>query len=599
LLSPEDVNEQAIRLWTVNELRSGEDGAPRRFFIPAYQRGYRWSPLQVRQLLNDVREFTYRPHPEPEEFYCLQPLVVTKRPSDEYEVVDGQQRLTTLFLILRHFNDRLAEKYRQASFTLTYQTRPRLEQFLAAPDINTAGENIDFFHVYQAIRTIEEWFADHESEVEDIKSSLLNKTKVIWFELAEGDNPVGAFTRLNVGKIPLTSDELIRALFLRRARPDKGQANRQQMQIAQEWDQIEKSLQSDAFWYFLSNDRGSRRARIGFLFDLVVKAHDVELAQHDEYALFYAFGNILSSQVGSPEDLWREVKQTFLMLEEWFEDRRLFHMIGFLVSQGMTIHEIRELSEGCTKSDFDGRLRTEIYQRVIGEDIPDTDRQRRVAGEQIGNRLAELDYRSDAAKVRAVLLLFNVATLLRDWRSNLRFQFDSYKRQRWDIEHIRSVTDARPDRPHDRRAWMEHCLGYFESMQAEPDLRERISRYLGLPQVEATRDEFDLLYDQLLTYFNEQVGAVAEHGIGNLTLLDVQTNRGYKNAVFAVKRWQLLQLDQAGIFVPLCTRNAFLKCYSPQVSHAIVWSEDDQNEYEGAIGEVLTDFFVGPLRSAA
>ena len=106
------MTEQAITLKTVNELKLDDEGKPQRYFIAAYQRGYRWTPLQVTQLLEDIREFTKRRNPQPEDFYCLQPLVMRVSEEGGYEVVDGQQRLTTLMLISRHFNERLTEKYR-------------------------------------------------------------------------------------------------------------------------------------------------------------------------------------------------------------------------------------------------------------------------------------------------------------------------------------------------------------------------------------------------------------------------------------------------------------------------------------------------------
>ena len=133
------------------------------------------------------------------------------------------------------------------------------------------------FYLGQAIEVIEQWFSERESEVEEIKTSLLNKTRVIWFQLAEGDHPVDAFTRLNVGKIPLTNDELIRALFLRLSNADQTEAQALQFQIAHEWDQLEKALQSDAFWYFLSNESGKTQNRIGFLFELIAQAEGMPL----------------------------------------------------------------------------------------------------------------------------------------------------------------------------------------------------------------------------------------------------------------------------------------------------------------------------------
>ena len=66
------------------------------FYVPNYQRGYRWKESQVQQLLNDIKEFDYEKNNE-KKFYCLQPLVVTEDKENGWVVIDGQQRLTTLF----------------------------------------------------------------------------------------------------------------------------------------------------------------------------------------------------------------------------------------------------------------------------------------------------------------------------------------------------------------------------------------------------------------------------------------------------------------------------------------------------------------------
>lgn len=68
----------------------------RKFEIPSYQRGYRWTDIQVNALLNDVYNFhEYRIDAQAK--YCLQPIVVTRAADGvSWEVIDGQQRLTTL-----------------------------------------------------------------------------------------------------------------------------------------------------------------------------------------------------------------------------------------------------------------------------------------------------------------------------------------------------------------------------------------------------------------------------------------------------------------------------------------------------------------------
>lgn len=590
------MTEQAIALKTVNELRLDDEGKPQRYFIAAYQRGYRWTPLQVTQLLEDIREFTKRRSPQPDDFYCLQPLVMRVSEKGGYEVVDGQQRLTTLMLILRHFNERLTEKYRQPVYQLEYETRPELLSFLDEPTEELANKNVDFFHLKMAMDTIEGWFADKDSELEEIKSAFQGKTKVIWYEIAEAEHPVDVFTRLNVGKIPLTNDELIRALFLKRSSGDEAESRNLQTQIAYEWDHIEKTLQADAFWYFVSNDLERAQNRIGLLFELVASAEGIpDEFKHDPYGIFFTFGMRLKQPGVSLEAEWRKIKQAFLLLEEWYEDRVLFHMVGYLVSEGVGINAIREHSANCAKSTFQQRLRQEIFAKAIDAKatwpLSEAD-----IHELVEDRLESLNYPSP--KIRSLLLLFNVATLLQNSQSNLRFQFDSFKSESWNIEHVRSVTADKPERHHDRVKWLETCRGYLESMHVESVLQEDIAAFTELPQADASNELFDPLYDRVIAYFKENTDEAADHSIANLALLDEHTNKSYKNAVFAVKRQRLLQLDQAGIFVPLCTRNVFLKCYSPQVDNVMLWSEADRDGYLAAMTNTLTDFFCGKTEAA-
>lgn len=102
----ENSEDQGIRLKSVYELL-GE-----KYYIPDYQRGYRWGKQQVLDLLEDISAFQSSESGKGSGFYCLQPLVVKYNEQDKWEVVDGQQRLTTIFLILQYFNLRMAEEYR-------------------------------------------------------------------------------------------------------------------------------------------------------------------------------------------------------------------------------------------------------------------------------------------------------------------------------------------------------------------------------------------------------------------------------------------------------------------------------------------------------
>ena len=120
----------SIELKTLNELQ------PYAFYIPAYQRGYRWTSQEVKDLLNDICEFIPREINETEDktWYCLQPIVVKNRTDPEYEVIDGQQRLTTVYLVLYYLNQDFVEKRRDKLFSIDYETRPDSKAFLQHPE---------------------------------------------------------------------------------------------------------------------------------------------------------------------------------------------------------------------------------------------------------------------------------------------------------------------------------------------------------------------------------------------------------------------------------------------------------------------------------
>lgn len=285
-----------------------------------------------------------------------------------------------------------------------------------------------------------------------------------------------------------------------------------------------------------------------------------------------------------------------MMLEEWFENRRLYHIVGFLVHQGMDITELRSLSSECTKSEFEDRLRQAIFDRVVSEhSITYTDES--ALHDLVAETLAGLEYGHNHALIRSLLLLFNIATLLDNQKSNMRFQFDNFKIESWDIEHIRSVTNDRPERHYARIAWFNNVLGYLRANDVEAELQEEIASFVELSQTETSEEAFEDLYQKVLQRFEEDDTGEPDHSIANLTLLDQSTNRSYKNAVFALKRERLLSLDQAGIFVPLCTRNVFLKCYSPQVDNVMFWSEPDRAGYLEVMQKTLVRFFLGTQES--
>lgn len=579
------------------------------FFIPAYQRGYRWTTRQVTELLNDIKEFQQQAEDGPKEaFYCLQPIVV-RHIDGAWELVDGQQRLTTIFIILTYLKDILSLLGKER-YSLAYETRPDSASFLNHIEESRGEENIDFFHIVQAKKAVEDWFKEQDGTYK-IKfiQTLLNgddigkNVKVIWYQIDESQNATDVFTRLNMGKIPLVNAELVKALFLKSSNfigDGKAARHLQQLNIAQEWDTIEKRLQDDAFWYFISNQavKTNRIERV-----LVLSARNLDsdgILNSDKLKTFLQFNRLLSDKNVNVVQEWLKVKQCFMTLEEWFNDRALFHMIGYLVSQDTSIEEIFDLSLSSeTKQAFKRALLAKIFKKTfLSRDFST------VSLEIIEDELAQLEYGSGPKRLRSILLLFNIASLQANRVTNARFQFDKYKQDNWDIEHIRSINSEMPFLREKQREWARNVVEYISARQdiAIEDngiekhdeaisIRDAAQVLIGSPTFDIA--QFEALYNRVIALYNSVSDDEVDNSIGNLTLLDSSTNRSYKNAVFPIKRSRIIALDKNATFVPLCTKNVFLKYYSKQVDKMLFWEAQDSIDYQKAMGEFIFGFFKG------
>ena len=588
------------------ELKPVNDLLGKRFFIPSYQRGYRWKELQVQQLLDDIWEFRSNAENQTKEaFYCLQPIVVSKHVNEEtqeleWEVIDGQQRLTTLFIILDYLKEGLAF-FGKEKYSIHYQTRKNSGAFLNNINVAQNEENIDYFHFCEVHTAVKKWFADKDGTAKiNFLTTLLNdnetgkNVKVIWYDVSEENisnkYAIDIFTRLNIGKIPLTNAELIKALFLKKDNFNEHEASLEQIQIASEWDAIEKQLQNDDFWYFIYTPKKDvhYENRIEYIFDLMKqKPIDAEL-HYTFYEFQKDFTTVLSiDKKPDVRKIWLEIKRYFLTFEEWFNNRELFHLIGYLVTFDTSIRSLKNFSETKTKLQFKKKL----HDLVKSVAIPKP---------KIEDEVFELENLSYGdSSIKKILLLFNIQTILTTNDTDIKFPFHRFKTENWDIEHIRSQTDKNIA-PNERKEWMEDIYEYLtgETWQAETknnSLHTTHQEIIGqltmlLSSATVTEGEFFKLYDSVKTAFREKNEPVDKDSINNLALLDAKTNRSYGNAMFPIKRNTIIKNDMTGVFVPICTKNVFLKSYSTNLSEIMYWSDDDAKDYLKAMKSVLSKY---------
>ena len=623
------------------------------FFIPSYQRGYRWTERQVEDLLEDINAFipTQIEKSDEKTWYCLQPVVVkecdeeTKSKNDLqgiwYELIDGQQRLTSIFLIIHYANEMWLGKQKAPEFKLKYETRDEENgeqkkgsyEFLKKQQINGLkdeaeinNENIDYYHISKAYNKIHDWFKNYKSEYNkdfdnnDFQSKLKSYSKVIWYEIDSGKDAIEIFTRINMGKIPLTNAELIKALFLNSSNFPNSESEEirlRQLEIASEWDRIEYSLQNEELWYFINNSENELPARIEHIFNIIKNIEGIQNG-NDQYSTFRFFSEKFKSNTKVEiENNWKEIKRIFQTIEEWFLDRELYHKVGFLITSGEKITDLLKEVKNIQKKKFIKSLNYKIADKV-----------------QFDN-LDELEYGKDSSKIRRILLFHNIQTMLQNKNETSRFPFDRYKNEKWDIEHIHAISTEVKVKEENQKEWLSINFAKAEKPNDE-ELNKKIAAIINLgesipeedfqsiteyvlgeevkvkeenqkewlsinfakaekPNDEELNKKIDSIInlgesipDEDFQPIIEYVWGEEDNSIQNLCLLDRGTNRSYKNDSFKNKRSKIIANEKKGTFIPICTKNVFMKYYSKEFKDIEMWNEhSDRIPYSKNINETL------------
>lgn len=619
--------DNTIKLYSISELLE------RSFYIPSYQRGYRWTKQQVEDLLDDIYSFSIRKKAD-NEFYCLQPVVVKPHKWERthadgkteniegWELVDGQQRITTIRILLSYFikthltGKSFKERFNKEVFSIDYETRNDSEQFLKNI-IENDSSSIDFYHISIAYSSIDNWIKEKVKKeqlmLDDICDSILRTlvynvknqksegvVQVIWYQIEDGKNPIDTFIRINLGRISLTNSELIKALFLQEGNfgADKNElAKLRQLEIANEWDRIENSLQDEDFWWFLNKGENKKASRIEFIFDIicaVAQKHEPEIIESigtDKYATFryfyLRFGNKRDFKFIKNE--WATVTGYFNTFLEWYNNPVWYHYIGFLIYCGENIVELFDLthSNNNTKKDITEELKKRVKARFVG-----------VKWAIVENELPYLDLSYAKAKqkkfIKELLLLLNIQYVISQCESKsiiFKFPYKSFKEDQWDVEHIDSFTENPLSDRATQIEWLttaKNDLDDVEEFKKDLKLAERIKSFID---DEKSKESFELIQGEIIRIAGEETNdELLKNNIGNLTLLDAETNRSYGNALFPTKRRIIIEKDMNGTFIPIWTKNLFLKYFDLKAGSRTKWNESDIKNYRKIIADKLEAF---------
>lgn len=575
-----------IKMKSVVELVRTAKGSPvERYKISSYQRGYRWkAEEQVRALLDDLKDFFQQPKGE---IYCLQPIVVAKGQDEKgefWEVIDGQQRLTTLFLLLHVLG---AEEVYDIDFEVRVNSAHLLTDIVEGKAVDI-DKSPDAYFMSEAYKKIKQWVDQQQLLSTDFKTTLLDSVQVIWYEVAltsettAEKEKIDIFNRLNIGKIPLDDAELLRALFLNHI---VGEGTHDDVLLkgifATEWQEMEYFLQKDDVWGFLSPEDKAMRNRILLLFRLVAQAKTSQ-----GRATFCYFENELrelshEERRAKVQDYWKETKRLFAFIRACYNDQHLYHLLGLCFAlKAINLNELHSLSKDVCKSELCERFKERIKAKF--KEV----------------KLEELSYENKRTDIQRVLLLFNVLTM--DQQDSLfqqRFPFHKYHQNVWSLEHIHAQKSEAVQGNIDEQLANMHKeleeLNKAEIPELQSHIKEILPQLTTLQKKESLNEEDIHTFNQLMLNFEalfSDTSSDGMHEMSNMALLTKDDNAALNNSCFAYKRIKLLQLERKGKFIPPCTHNVFLKVYSPIGAPSYKWGQADREAYLKAMKEVVKEF---------
>ena len=493
------------------------------FEVAFYQRGYRWRKQQVTQLLDDLCDFI-KTHKHP--FYFMQALVVNETRDNKWRVVDGQQRLTTIKLILEKIlpNDRNIE--------MEYEREEGRKERGALDDHfrSKAAGVIDAYLLNKQAKD------KLEKNIKECQFLVYNLGKV---DEAEEES---VFNRLNSGKIPAKESELIKCVMLT---PQPDEPEHITTARAQEWDDIERELSNDAFFYFMAtkktpyiNDRMAHLLHIAGITPCKDENERFPMLKHTYEILS---GNDSSK---SRELLWKDIYSTFYTLKAWFIDKDTWKYHAF----GWQVHR------------RGGELPKNLEIGMKAMNILDDDDFKKLKDkEDVFNE------NKDKKQVIELLFLFNVAY---SWRRGMKYNFAEHANvSTWSLEHIHA------------RNQVKLCKEDFEMMCN-----------LDYSKYEIACTDKDPKGYQWLEENIENYPVKEDHSLKNLALLPRDDNSSLNNGFFSEKKRIIFNKIQLEHWIPDATRDVFAKSLPGLNFNTSYWGEDDRDAYVEFIYDTIQKF---------
>ena len=571
--------------------------------IPEYQRGYKWSSQSIKKLLNDINSFETNGNSE--KFYCLQNItIVEDKKRNYYNVVDGQQRLTTLSILLAYL-----EQYDLIKGKLRYSVRDETQTFLDnyiyqnrkeeweswSSDWNTFLQSKpeydfqDIFYMFTAYNTIKKWFNNHDAK--DFLKKLLHNVDIIVNQPKTKDE-TKLFANLNGDKVSLDGADIVRALLITHVAKEKSfeildesksmvMINEQRVRIGMTLDDITRWWTiKDHIDYFKPFIKGIKSAE-----GEVLKFDENDNAINRLYKLYVASLSCSQNGLAISLNIFENPKEcSFSHLMEnmvwlqrlivsWYNDKVLYHLVPFcIIYCGKTFGEMIGKWKECTRKSFEEYLKRIICdwiismtdQRLFSEELlkkeglteNNRDNEKSLTLAEDSRNLGNEENWYGSPYLKGVLILIDIIDVcISDSNEKLPpLYFTSFHE---DEEHIFPQTPIDKISQSGYANQTKKLKKYIEIVNKE--LKDNGEAAVVFDETNIHWDD-DNWREELRKKYNDLIiKYVPINSLGNMALLNESVNRGYGNDFFTEKRIDVMKAYRLGGYIRPHVMDAFNK----------------------------------------
>ena len=551
-----------IKLKYVNEFIDPEKEKIE-FAVPDYQRGYKWTVENIKDLMNDIIGLK-----EGEE-YCLMPIItrhyIDNAGKAKIEIVDGQQRLTTLSLIIKYIFNGDDSK---CSYSIPQECYNNLDN----ANINNAIEAIKSFEKKDVLKNL---LPDDGSQ---------SPFYFIWYEI-EGEeiDAINTFNRINSWKIPLKESELAKAHIFSAFGPE----NYAERRIANsKWANLEKLFNNADFFSFFTIGKSKDQlieyesAHMDLLLEILADVI-LELPSGKREGQRYPIYKTIVNESWDGAKLLAELERIANVMEFIFEDRVSYHLTSYLLlkRERKPVSEIVKLYMNNDSYPGAKALLDEIKQESF---LATTD------GKTIVDRecAEELNYweTKDRSILNDILTLYNICDAL---INNAYYDFYptvQHSKQDWTLEHIHAKNERDKDEKEIESIFNQLC----ERLSSEEKKWLEKEKDKHKNDAQKGLDSFyeEILYpllggvniDELKSDSSKIDYSWYETSIKNLALLPHNENSAFNNSNYLEKLEKLKSFNLSS-YIPKCTLQCFSRNFFCESDVHEVWTEKEGKNY--------------------